>query len=222
MDVAGVTRMVDTLLESEIMRQESSYGQVSQELSLLSTVETTSWRNSPTAAGLNATIDTFFDSLRALAAHPLERVPRNEVLSSAQVLTSEFRRLGTSLTSMEDQIVLEAQNVVDSINSSPPRSRSSTARSRSSKSAGAGGANNLRDQRDRMIAELSRLIGVETQPREYGIVDVAVAGVPVVTGSMVVDLTVGLRTVRPWPCLAGGRRPQPGGRKGGGSAVCWP
>ena len=32
-NVAGITRMVDTLLESEISRQQSSYGQVSQELS---------------------------------------------------------------------------------------------------------------------------------------------------------------------------------------------
>ncbi len=35
-----------------------------------------------------------------------------------------------------------------------------------------GKANNLRDQRDQCITELSKLIGVQTISREYGVVDV--------------------------------------------------
>jgi flagellar hook-associated protein 1 FlgK len=82
-DVAGVTRMIDTLLEGEILRQESAYGQISQELSFLSTVEATLGEFSG-SGGLNATMDTFFDSVRALAVHPLEQVPRTNVISTAQ------------------------------------------------------------------------------------------------------------------------------------------
>ena len=39
-EVASLRRMVDDLLESEITRQQSVYGQVNQELSTLSSVET--------------------------------------------------------------------------------------------------------------------------------------------------------------------------------------
>jgi flagellar hook-associated protein 1 FlgK len=189
-NVAGITRMIDTLLESEIRRQESSYGQVSQELSLLSSVEATLGEFSD-SGGLNATMDTFFDALRNLAAHPLEQVPRNETISAAQNLTSEFRRLGTSVQSLEDQVTLDAQNVVDSINLLAGQIAELNGKIQAFETGqGMGEANNLRDQRDRMIGELAQLVSIETMQRENGVVDVAVAGVPVVTGSMVVDLGV--------------------------------
>ena len=94
-DVAGVTRMLDGLLEREIVQQESIYGQISQELSILNSVETT-FGEFAEGGGLNAAIDGFFDSLRALAAHPLERVWRNEAVSSAQVLANIVERSGES------------------------------------------------------------------------------------------------------------------------------
>ncbi|MCX5645685.1 MAG: flagellar hook-associated protein FlgK [Phycisphaerae bacterium] len=191
-NVAGVTRMVDALLESEILRQQSSSGQVSQELSLLSTVETTLGEFTG-SGGLNATIDTFFDSLASVAANPLEPVPRNDTISSAQALTSEFRRLGSSLKDMGDQIVLETQNVMDSINLLTTQIAELNGKIQSVEiSQGQGGANNMCDQRDQLIGELSGLVGVETQQREHGIVDVSIAGIPVVTGSVVLSLAVGL------------------------------
>ena len=190
-DVAGVTRMIDRLLESEIMRQESSYEQVSQELSLLSTVETTFGEFSE-GSGLNATIDEFFDAFRGLAAHPLERVWRNEVISSAQVLTSEFRRLGASLKSLGDQVVLEAQNTGDSINALITQIAELNGKIQTIEIS-QGQANNMRDHRDQLIAELARLASVETQQRDYGIVDVSIGGLPVVTGSVSVPIHVGLQ-----------------------------
>jgi len=191
-NVAGITRMVDTLLESEITRQQSSYSQVSQELSLLSTLETT-FGEFAGSGGLNATIDEFFDSIRALAANPLEAVPRNDTVSAAQALTSEFRRLGSSLKSMGDQVVLEAQNVTDSINQLTTQIAELNGKIQSVEiGQGQGGANNMRDQRDRLIGELAQLIGIETQQRDHGIVDVSVGGIPAVTGSVVLDLAVGL------------------------------
>jgi flagellar hook-associated protein FlgK len=191
-NVAGITRMVDTLLEGEITRQQSSHSQVSQELSLLSTLETTFGEFSG-SGGLNAMIDDFFDSVRALAANPLEAVPRNDTLSAAQALTSEFRRLGSSLKSMGDQVVLEAQNVTDSINQLTTQIAELNGKIQSVEiGQGQGGANNMRDQRDRLIGELSGLIGIETQQRDHGIVDVSVGGIPAVTGSVVLELTVSL------------------------------
>ncbi len=192
-DVAGVQRMIDTFLESEMRRQESSYGQVAQELSLLSTVETTLGEFSD-GGGLNATIDQFFDSLRRLAADPLGNVPRSDVISSAQTLTSEFRRLGTSLQSLEDQVVLDAPDVTNSINLLTRQIGELNAKIQMlDLDQSQGGANNLCDQRDRLITEVARLAGVETQTREKGIVDVSIAGIPVVTGSVVLDLHAGLQ-----------------------------
>ena len=189
-EVAGLTRMVNELLETEMVRQESSYGQISQELSTLSSVET-SFGEFGDEGGLNATIDAFFDALRGLAAHPLENVWRNATVSAGQVLASEFRRLGTSLAEVENQIVMEAQNTADSINQLDGQIAEVNSKIQMVEING-GQANNLRDRRDQLIVELSKLARVETQERDYGVVDVSIAGLPVVTGAIPVDMEVRL------------------------------
>jgi len=189
-DVAGVTRLVDKLLEAEIMGQESSYEQITQELSVMTTVETAFGEFSE-GSGLNATIDAFFESLQGLAAHPLESVYRNDVVSSAEVMCSEFQRLGASLENLESQIALEAQNVGDSINTLITQIAELNGKIQNIE-VSQGQANNLRDQRDLLITKLGRLVSVETQGREYGVVDVSIAGLPVVTGTISIGIDVGL------------------------------
>jgi flagellar hook-associated protein FlgK len=188
--VAGLRRMVDQLLEGEIVRQESSYAQVSQELSTLSSVEI-GFGEFGAEGGLNETIDAFFDALRGLAAHPLENVWRNATVSAGQVLASEFRRLGTSLSAIEDQIVMEARNTTDSINQLVNQIAEVNGKIQTVEISG-GQANNLRDRRDQLIVELARLARVETQARDYGVVDVSMAGLPVVTGAISVEIAVRL------------------------------
>ncbi len=187
-EVAGVTRLIDELVEREIVSQTSSNGQISQELSTLSSVETT-FGEFGASGGLNATLDAFFDALRGLAANPLEQTWRNEVVSSAQVLTTEFRRLGDSLTSLEDQVVLEARNVADSINALTEQIAELNQKIQAVEING-GQANNLRDSRDQLIVQLSALTGIETQRREYGGVDVSIDGLPVVTGAITLEVSV--------------------------------
>ncbi len=189
-DVSGVTRLVDKLLEAEILGQKSSYEQIAQELSIMTTVEATLGEFSE-GNGLNATIDAFFDAVQGLSAHPLERVYRNDVISSAEVMCSEFQRLGTSLANLESQVVLEAGNMGDSINSLIVQIAELNGKIQTIE-VSRGQANNLRDQRDQLITQLGQLVSVETQEREYGIVDVSLAGLPVVTGAVSIGIHVGL------------------------------
>jgi flagellar hook-associated protein 1 FlgK len=190
-DVAGVTRLIDGLLERELVRKQSASGQVSQELSTLSTVETTLGEFTE-GSGLNATIDGFFEALRGLAAHPLDQVWRNETINAAQTLASEFQRLGTSLAGLEGQLVLEAHNTVDTINALVSQIAELNASIQATQIS-QGPANNLCDQRDHLVTELADLIGIEVQPREGGQVDVSVDGLPLVSGGSALGLEVKLR-----------------------------
>ena len=190
-NVVGVTRMIDRLLESEIMRQQSAYGQTSQELSVLNSIETSLGEFTETG-GLNATIDAFFDALRGLAAHPQERVWQNETISSAQSLVNEFRRLGALMTGLEDQAVLEAQNTTESINALIAQIAELNGQIQRIEISGQQ-ASNLRDYRDRLIMDMAKLADTETQQREYGVVDVSIGRLPVVTGSVTMSLEAGLQ-----------------------------
>jgi flagellar hook-associated protein 1 FlgK len=66
-NIAGVTRMIDMLLEQEVFRQQSSLGQVSQELTTLQTIEGALGEFS-VGGSLSTTIDEFFSALQDLSS----------------------------------------------------------------------------------------------------------------------------------------------------------
>ncbi|MFA5423589.1 MAG: flagellar basal body protein, partial [Phycisphaerae bacterium] len=65
---SSITRMVDNLLEKELLRQGSALAQVSQEYGTLQTVET-AFGELSTSGGLNEAIDKFFNAFADLTNH---------------------------------------------------------------------------------------------------------------------------------------------------------
>jgi len=189
-DVAGITQIIDGLLQKEMFKQDSSLGQVEKELTTLRTVESAFGELSG-RTGLSTTIDEFFNALQDLSSHPSEAIWQNQALTAAETMTGQFRTMGDFLTSLEDQISLEAENAIKEVNALVARIADLND-SIKRQEIGGGQANNLRDQRDQSITQLAKLISVETQSREYGVVDVSVSGIPVVTGTSAFELEVGL------------------------------
>lgn len=189
-DVAGITRMIDGFLEKEINRQQSSLEQVSQELAMLRTVEN-SFGELSDGGGLSTALDDFFNSLQDLSAHPAESIWQDQAVTSAQTMAAKFQTLGQFLTTLESQISLEAENVVDQINDLTG-TIAELNNNINKQEISSGQAYNLRDQRDQCIAELSKLINVETEPKEYGVVDISASGIPLVVSTFAFDLEVGI------------------------------
>ena len=190
-DVTGVTRIIDNLLEQEILRQQSLSGQISQELSTLRTVES-AFGELSTGSNLSTTIDNFFNALQDLSAHPGESIWQNQAVAAAQNLAGQFRTLGELLTSLEIQIKQEAENAVEQINTLINRIAELNDKIETTEITG-GQANNLRDQRDQAITELSEFIPLETRTRDYGVVAVSVSGIPIVIGTSATELETGLK-----------------------------
>ena len=188
-DVAGVSRMIDTLLENEILRQQSSYGQVSKEVDMLRTIET-AFGELSSEGGLNEAIDEFFNALQDLASNPNQSVWQNQVLTVAEAMANRFRTLDEFLTNLESQITLEAEQTIEEINNLI-KTIAELNENIERQEIQSGQANNLRDKRDQCITELSKLVSVQTQEREYGVVDVSIAGIPVLTGTNAIELEVG-------------------------------
>ncbi len=141
--------------------------------------------------GLNATIDRFFNSLQDLSAHPAETIWQNQIVSDAKAMAGEFRAIGEFLAALETRIGLEADNTIDSINTLVSHIAELNDKIETIEMAG-GQANNIRDQRDRCISDLSELIGIQTIARKYGVVDVSVGGIPLVIGVSAYELESGL------------------------------
>jgi len=190
-DVVGITRLIDGLLEQEILRQESLLGQVSQELTTLQTVEN-AFGELLEGSGLSGAIDNFFNALQDLSAHPTEVIWQNQIITAAETMAGQFRTLGEFLTELRRQIELEAKNTIEQINILTNRIAELND-SIEKREIGGGQDNNLRDLRDQCIKELSSLVSIETQTREYGVTDVYVAGTPVAIGATAMDLETGLK-----------------------------
>ncbi|MHC4890445.1 MAG: flagellar hook-associated protein FlgK [Planctomycetota bacterium] len=189
-EIAGITRMIDNLLEKEILRQQSSLEAVYQEFITMRTVEN-AFGELSTGNSLSATIDEFFNAMRDLSAHPREVIWQNQAVNAAGAMAGRFRTLGEFLTTLEDQIRLEAERTMDQINALINQIAELNDKIERME-VGGSQANNLRDKRDQYIMELSGFIGVETLSREYGVIDVTAVGIPIVIGASATELEVGL------------------------------
>jgi flagellar hook-associated protein 1 len=193
--VEGVKRLMDTFLELEILNQQSTLGQVSQESETLSSVESAFGELSTDTndTGLNAAISKFFSSLSDLSAHPDSAVYQDEVLSAGEEMTGQFRTLGNFLDSTESQIRQQSDTVVSQINTISSQIAELNGHIQDIEMGGSD-ANNLLDQRDQLINQLSQLAGVQTQQRDFGVVDVSVGGTPLVMGTTTTQLETGLNS----------------------------
>jgi flagellar hook-associated protein 1 FlgK len=190
-EIAGITRLIDNLLEQEILRQQSSLSQVSKELATLRTVENAFGELSATG-GLSLAIDEFFNALQDLCAHPGEIIWQKQAITAAETMAAQFRTLGEFLETLDARVKLEAENVIGQANTLINQIAELNGQIERMEISGSK-ANNLRDQRDLCITMLSKLVALETRAREYGVVDVSIAGIPVATGNCAIELEVGLQ-----------------------------
>ncbi len=191
-DVVGVTSIINDFLEKEILREQSILSQDSQEASILESIET-SFGELSGGSGLSSAIDKFFNSLSDLSAHPDQVAYQDEVLSSGETLAGQFRMQGEYLKNLELQIRKQVDNVVTQINSLATQIASLNESIQHTEMNG-GQANNLKDQRDQLIKNLSELSAVEIQQRAYGVVDVSIGSVPIVMATTTIELEAGLQT----------------------------
>jgi flagellar hook-associated protein FlgK len=186
---ASVIRLVDSLLEKELLRQNSQLEQISQEYTTLKTVEN-AFGELSTDGGLNSAIDALFNSFSDLSNHIDEIVWQQQVVTSAETMTSQFRTLGDFLSKLDTQITLEADNLVERANILINQIAALNDDIEHMELGGST-ANNLRDERDQLVAELSEILEVEVVERSHGVVDVEAGGIAVVIGTNPNEIEVG-------------------------------
>jgi flagellar hook-associated protein 1 FlgK len=193
--IEGVTRLMDNFLELEILSQQSTSGQVSQEAQTLSSIESAfgELSSGSSDAGLNASINKYFGALSDLSAHPGQIIYQEAVLSAAEEMAGKFRTLGSFLDTLQSQIRLQSETIVSQINAISAQIAELNGHIQDIEMGGSH-ANNLLDQRDQLISQLSQLVGVQTQQRDFGVVDVDINGIPIVMGTTTMQLETGLNS----------------------------
>jgi flagellar hook-associated protein FlgK len=188
-DVMGISRSIDTFVEKELISQNGTSGQTAQELTTLNTIQSTFGELSGNGS-LSQAISQFFNACQDLAAHPSESTYQRQLITSAQSMASQFQTIGTSLTDMADRIRSLVDETVTRINELATAIGTLNDKIQKSEIGGST-SNNLRDQRDQQITELSKLIGIQTRQQDHGMVDVTCCGIPLVMGTEVTALETG-------------------------------
>ncbi len=185
-----ITRMVDNLLEKELLRQGSSLAQVSQEYDTLQTVET-AFGELAASGGLNEAIDNLFNAFSDLTNHTDEVIWQRQVVTNAETLATKFRTLGSFLGEFDRQIQLEVENYIEQANAIINQIARLNDDIEKMEIQGTK-ANNLRDERDQLISELSEIIGVNSYERDNGVVDIEAGGIAVVIATKATELESGI------------------------------
>jgi flagellar hook-associated protein 1 FlgK len=187
--VTGVTRAYNNFLYTQTLGTSSGYNQLSTLSSLAGNIN--NLFGDPTS-GLSAGLQQFSQSLQALANAPSQTTHRQAVLSQAQTLVTQFKSydgaLGQLDASVAGQLGAEASTISTlASNIASLNQQINQASSRSQQPP-----NDLLDQRDQLITELSKHIGVSTVPQSDGTVSVFIGnGQPLVIGTSASTLVAG-------------------------------
>ena len=111
---AGARRLIDQILESELLRQNSSIADIEKRLGTLRMIENAFGELS--SEGLSTALDHFFAAFNDLSLHPDDVNLQSSLLSSAETLANHFNNLGTVISDIEEAVYNEAVSSVERIN----------------------------------------------------------------------------------------------------------
>ncbi|EMA6341864.1 flagellar hook-associated protein FlgK [Bacillus cytotoxicus] len=177
--VMGVDRITDeikTKQYNEQLSQLSYYGYMDDALSRIESIIGTTGPNS-----LSSLMDGFFNAFREVAKNPEQANYYDTLIAATGKFTNQLNRIGRDLEEAEMQVSADIQGHVDEFN----RLAESLAKANENiREAGLKVPNQLLDERDRIITEMSQYANIEVsyESGNPNIASVRISGVLAVSG----------------------------------------
>ncbi|WP_153099500.1 flagellar hook-associated protein FlgK [Paraburkholderia hayleyella] len=181
-EVLSTIRFADIYKTQHMWYSNSAFGQQSASASYYNQLEKVMNLED---GSLKAGLDGFFGALDAVSADPTSGPLREQVISSATMLTQSFNNLRHMMAGQLDMLRQQSSTAASQINSLAQTVANLNQKIAQSQSSGAT-PSELIDQRDAAIDQLSGLVDVRVIHQPNGAVDVTFAGgPPLVSGSEV-------------------------------------
>lgn len=182
--VTGVERLYDSFL-TDSLRSSVSSEQRAQVLTDM-TARLDNLLGSP-ELGIGTSIQAFFDQAELLSRDPTSASTRQQLLLQGDSLAQRFQQLGSQLGALGDEVDRRVEDSVSRINAIA----ASLAQINESVGRGASSANDLLDQRDALLAQLTGQIDATIVKQVDGTVSVMIGnGQPLVLGIRSAELTM--------------------------------
>ncbi len=189
-DVVTIRRSQDDFLLSTLRAQkakQSSYGAIDSALyeieQILGSIDNDHLGNA---------LNDFFGAWSDLATAPTDPSLKMQVVTKAISMVTDFHSMNASLEDLEQNIEAQVQDEINSLNSLLQQIGDLNSQIMSAEIGGQT-ANDLRDQRDYLVNELSAIAAVTVDERDDGSLDIILAGRTMVARDSVQQFTTAYR-----------------------------
>ena len=170
--ISAIERYYDDLLQQQLVTAQSTQGNDTTKSNVLQQIEPTF--NEVANDGLGAAISNFFGSWQDLSLNAAGSTERQTVLSRAQILVDNFHSVSTTLTNtikaQDDALVPLTSDISATLKNIAQLNEQIKITQQVN-----GNANELKDQRDLLIRNLSTEVGISYKEQSDGTVDVTLA-----------------------------------------------
>ncbi|WPX89642.1 flagellar hook-associated protein FlgK [Pseudomonas asiatica] len=166
--LADVRRVYNAFLENQLRSTTSLSSDATSYLNQITPLDTAL---SSSDTGITAALKSFFSAMQDAAAKPSEDASRQLLLTSAQSLAKRFNTLSAQLNQQNSDINANMASIADKVNALT-QSIADLNGQISKMTAVNGQPNDLLDQRDGAVRELSALIGADVVEQKNGNYDI--------------------------------------------------
>ncbi len=187
-EVSGISRAFSQAATNQLNTSQSTLASLNAVQNYTTQIDNDFGTN---LGGLSTAIQSFYNAASTVANDPSSTASRQALLSSAQTLASSFQSAGSQLNGLNTDVNSRITSDVQQINTISSTIANLNQQIESS-TAQAGGQvpNELLDQRDQQISNLSQLVGVTTTTQADGAVNVFIGnGQPLVLEDKAQSLT---------------------------------
>jgi flagellar hook-associated protein 1 len=186
-DLSAITRQVDESLNSQLNSAMSDNSAANTTENYSGQIETIF--NALGNQSLDTQLTTFMSDWSQLANDPTSTTQRQVVIQDGQTLAQQFNGLSGQLSSLQTNIGSEMNSLANSA-TQLAQQIATLNQQISTTQTNAGGDNQLLDQRDADVQQLSQLVNVQTVNQGNGTVNVYIGSEPLVLGTTADSLQV--------------------------------
>jgi flagellar hook-associated protein 1 FlgK len=159
-NVSDVRRAYDALLQAQSWQAQASSSHLDALGMQLGRIDSVL---ADQTVGLSPALSAFFGSVNDVASHPSDGAARQGLLSQAQVLSSRFHELDNQFEAQRNDVSRSMVSIVGEVNSITGQISEINGRIVRLSAAGSASQtpNDLLDQRDQLVSDLSKLVKVQ-------------------------------------------------------------
>ncbi|MGB7460834.1 MAG: flagellar hook-associated protein FlgK [Carnobacterium jeotgali] len=189
--IASIDRIVDPYVNNQLRNENSSLEMYNQKSDVLGQLE--GIFNEPSTTGLNNNLSKVFASWTYLGSNPELATAKTMVAQNSETFTDTLYHMSNQIDNLHEGTVQDIEKNVLDFNSKVTQLDSLNKQIFNMTSQGQA-PNDLLDQQDKILSELSGIAGVEASYDKFNRVSVSVGGQPVLTEDTINKVSLGTET----------------------------